>query len=240
MPALPLPEWTARIAEWDSARGYGTLEYGNVPVVVHRSDCAKHYRPKVGDMIRFTLGNDDRGRSCAKNVMPTKVGLITTLTSPVVLACLLALPALAAYRSRFDGRWIALYAVLLSVITYRAYASDKKRARTRNWRIPEARLHLLELLGGWPGAWLAQKRLRHKSSKVRYQLIFWMIVVCYQFAAFDSLQVWQFSRGLWGRMDRIAKEHGLLPPKETKEAEAAKEPDQPPQTRGIRNGVWYQ
>ena len=37
---------------------------------------------------------------------------------------------------------------------------------------PEAMLHLLELLGGWPAAWLAQRVLRHKSRKERYQLAF--------------------------------------------------------------------
>jgi len=41
-------------------------------------------------------------------------------------------------------------------------------------------LHLLELLGGWPGAFLAQRRLRHKCSKRRYQFVFWLIVLAYQ------------------------------------------------------------
>jgi len=33
------------------------------------------------------------------------------------------------------------------------------------WRTPETTLHLLELLGGWPAAWLTQHMLRHKSRK---------------------------------------------------------------------------
>jgi hypothetical protein len=60
--------------------------------------------------------------------------------------------------------------------------------------VPEARLHLLELLGGWPGAFLAQRRLRHKCSKHSYQVVFWLIVLAYQFAAFDSFHDWQFAR----------------------------------------------
>jgi uncharacterized membrane protein YsdA (DUF1294 family) len=44
-------------------------------------------------------------------------------------------------------------------------------------RIPESRLHLAELLGGWPGAWVAQRLFRHKSAKVRYRVVFWAIVV---------------------------------------------------------------
>ncbi|SJM91388.1 Cold-shock protein (fragment) [Crenothrix polyspora] len=44
------------------------------------------------------------------------------------------------------------------------------------WRIPEKSLHTLELLGGWPGALLAQRTLRHKNRKPSYQVVFWLIV----------------------------------------------------------------
>lgn len=62
--------------------------------------------------------------------------------------------------------------------------------------MPEARLHFMELIGGWPGAFLAQRRLRHKCSKVSYQVVFWMIVIAYQLAAFDSLQQWMWVQGV--------------------------------------------
>ncbi|HSH15989.1 MAG TPA: DUF1294 domain-containing protein [Verrucomicrobiae bacterium] len=53
-------------------------------------------------------------------------------------------------------------------------------------RVSEANLHLLELLGGWPAALLAQRRLRHKCSKGSYQFMFWLIVLGHQFVAGDS------------------------------------------------------
>jgi uncharacterized membrane protein YsdA (DUF1294 family) len=37
-------------------------------------------------------------------------------------------------------------------------------------------LHLVALLGRWPGAALAQKRLRHKSSKIEFRRVFWATV----------------------------------------------------------------
>jgi uncharacterized membrane protein YsdA (DUF1294 family) len=38
-------------------------------------------------------------------------------------------------------------------------------------------LHLIALAGGWPGALLAQKVLRHKSSKQSFQVVFWVTVL---------------------------------------------------------------
>jgi hypothetical protein len=40
---------------------------------------------------------------------------------------------------------------------------------------------------------------------VSYQLVFWVIVLAYQFAALDSLQNWQFSRAAWDYIGRAAK-----------------------------------
>ena len=74
-----------------------------------------------------------------------------------------------------------VHAVLLayacmSVVAFALYWRDKRRAQRGLWRVPEATLHIVELLGGWPGAWLAQRALRHKSSKRDYQLVFRTIV----------------------------------------------------------------
>jgi len=65
---------------------------------------------------------------------------------------------------------------VMSVVTLIAYVLDKRAARDGRRRTPEAVLHGLELLGGWPGAFLAQRVVRHKNAKVGYQVVFWMIV----------------------------------------------------------------
>ncbi|MBB6598232.1 DUF1294 domain-containing protein [Luteimonas sp. MC1825] len=65
----------------------------------------------------------------------------------------------------------------LSVLSYLMYRSDKLAARRDAQRTPEATLHLVDLLGGWPGALIAQQRYRHKTAKQSFQLTFWATVV---------------------------------------------------------------
>lgn len=65
---------------------------------------------------------------------------------------------------------------LFSAVTWLVYRKDKQAAGSGRWRTPESTLQLLALLGGWPGAWLAHKHLRHKSSKSSFQLTFRVMV----------------------------------------------------------------
>ena len=122
--------------------------------------------------------------------------------SLLVAAVLLALPVYAVQRLGPGFYWLGIYALVLSAITCWRYAVDKRRAEEGSWRVPEAQLHLLELLGGWPGAFLSQRRLRHKCSKGSYQFVFWFIVIIHQFVAFDSLHNWQISREVGSRLER--------------------------------------
>ena len=58
----------------------------------------------------------------------------------------------------------------LSAVTFVRYALDKSAANNDRWRTPENTLHLLGLLGGWPGALVAQGQLRHKSKKTSFRI----------------------------------------------------------------------
>lgn len=71
---------------------------------------------------------------------------------------------------------VGLY-LLLSLCTFIAYAFDKSAARKGRWRTKESTLHLMSLLGGWPGALFAQHLLRHKSVKAAFRQLFWLTVV---------------------------------------------------------------
>ncbi|NOQ81446.1 MAG: DUF1294 domain-containing protein [Methylophaga sp.] len=71
---------------------------------------------------------------------------------------------------------ISLGYITLSFIIFILYAVDKSAARNNKQRISERTLHLVALLGGWPGAMIAQKVFRHKTKKQAFRLIFWITV----------------------------------------------------------------
>ena len=64
-----------------------------------------------------------------------------------------------------------------SILTFLTYMFDKSAARSNQWRTPERTLHLLGLIGGWPGALIAQKLLRHKTKKLSFRVVFWTTVL---------------------------------------------------------------
>lgn len=65
----------------------------------------------------------------------------------------------------------AAYAIT-SLTCFVAYALDKSAAQHGAWRTPERTLLVLGLVGGWPGALLAQQWLRHKSTKQSFRQLF--------------------------------------------------------------------
>lgn len=71
---------------------------------------------------------------------------------------------------------VMLAAPLLSIATFVMYWRDKYAAQHGAWRTPENTLHALSLAGGWPGAWLGQQLLRHKSSKAEFRTVYWVTV----------------------------------------------------------------
>ena len=207
--AVPLkPNLTGNIVQWDRAKGYGFLQVGEERVFLHWRDFIQtRRRPCVGDEIEFSGGVDAKGRRCAQNAVfadgrPGRPGGSGLLVVLVAWPVLLFLPVKAALAQGLAAHWIAAYLIGLSSVSYLLFKTDKRRSQANDWRIPERRLHLVELLGGWPGALLAQRRLRHKSSKFRYQFTFWLIVGAYQFAAFDSIQHWQWSKSALERWER--------------------------------------
>lgn len=215
---------TAPIVEWDDEKGYGFVRAGTQRVFLHRRDFAECRKaPAVGDVVRFEMGADSLGRSCANQAVHVGVpaarrparrplgrsgretGGLLSAPAVLTLAGLLVCPVLAIVLLPPGFYWVKFYAPVISVIAFFIYAQDKGRAQNGGWRVPEKTLHFLELAGGWPGAFLAQRILRHKISKLSYQATFWLIVLAYQFAAIDFLVDWRMSHGVASGFQELEK-----------------------------------
>ena len=66
--------------------------------------------------------------------------------------------------------------LVMSLASYVAYGWDKRSAAKGSRRVPEQTLHILALLGGWPGSLLGQRHFRHKTKKLYFLIVFWCVV----------------------------------------------------------------
>ncbi|UHQ23773.1 DUF1294 domain-containing protein [Lysobacter sp. 5GHs7-4] len=177
-----------RISDWNEDKGYGFVvpHDGGSRAFVH----AKAFqfgsrRPVDGDLISYATVKDGRGRTNAVDVRfagqkiearkpsrPPKplpiprlaIGLLFLLAT---VACaflgLLPIVVMAGY-------------LLMSSVSFLMYTLDKAAAGKDARRTPENTLHVVDLLGGWPGALIAQQLSRHKTIKASFQFAFWITV----------------------------------------------------------------
>ncbi|WP_058834075.1 DUF1294 domain-containing protein [Luteimonas abyssi] len=110
------------------------------------------------------------------------------LTLGFVVSVWLGVLAAAISAGRLPTAALGVLAVL-NGLAFVAFALDKHAARTGRWRTPEAHLHLLELLGGWPAAGLAQQVLRHKRAKPAYRRVYIAMIALHLLA----LVLWTFA-----------------------------------------------
>ncbi|WP_024301271.1 DUF1294 domain-containing protein [Pseudogulbenkiania sp. MAI-1] len=111
------------------------------------------------------MGNDARRRPARRTD-----GIATAAVLLFFLGLWLALLA-----GRLPFWLVALYAGA-SLASFLLYWHDKTAAQRGQWRTPEIQLHWLALLGGWPGALVAQRAFRHKSSKASFRRVYWLTV----------------------------------------------------------------
>ncbi|MCH1925110.1 DUF1294 domain-containing protein [Shewanella sp. C32] len=179
------------LSQWNDDRGFGfiTPVNGDKPVFLHIKAMAnRSRRPTVGELLSYELAQDKQGRWQALNAMSTndKQQLRQqnkrnkqyqrqrgTAKYSLLFLLLLALASWQHWLPKYTPVWY----LALSVISYISYALDKRAAQQDRWRISESTLQLQALLGGWPGALLAQQRLRHKSVKTAFRRVFWVMLL---------------------------------------------------------------
>jgi len=180
------------LTSWNDERGFGRIEstQGGEPIFVHISAWPRGAgRPSLNQAVTFEIEVGPKGKR-ARSVQLIKTrrvpspprrsqraaraqwGTATLFTIPAFLLLYLAISVVWKL-----PMWVAGVYVVLSVVTFIAYAADKSAASTNAQRTPEITLHGLALAGGWPGALLAQQFLHHKSTKQEFRQTFWGTVL---------------------------------------------------------------
>lgn len=77
----------------------------------------------------------------------------------------------------FSVKNIAIYLILINLITFLAMYIDKRKAKKGKRRIPEKTLFILVGLGGGVGGILGMYLFRHKTKKTRFVIGFPAILI---------------------------------------------------------------
>lgn len=165
-------QFKGKITSWNDEKGFGFVEpcNGGKKVFLHiKALTHRGQLPKIGQLVTYSLSSDKQGRPCAVKAnlagvrTPQKTKSSGSSLSIIVAAIFLIIVGLSALTAKIPTQILGLYSVV-SLLTFFIYALDKSAAKKGAWRTQESTLHMLSLAGGWPGALVAQQKLRHKSK----------------------------------------------------------------------------
>lgn len=176
--------FAGRITDWNDERGFGFVvpNGGGDRAFVHINEFMRgSRRPINGDLISYLAKADARGRLQAIEIrhagqkIEARRQTSRFPRAAIGIGALLAVSVAAAIKKTpylLTGWYLAT-----SLVSWLMYYLDKRAAGRDARRTPESNLHLMDLLGGWPGALIAQQQFRHKTIKRSFQITFWLTVV---------------------------------------------------------------
>ena len=179
------PRHSGVVKVWSPDRGFGfVLREGEPDLFLHIKAFPRGASdPSVGDAVTFVVEKLPDGKSRAAHARLASETYVAPIrpTPPIVGAVvILAFAAIYALVEIYWADvplWVLFLYVGVSIVTFALYAIDKSAARLRQRRVAETSLILLGMLGGWPGAILAQQLLRHKTAKPSFRAVFWTSVL---------------------------------------------------------------
>lgn len=174
-----------KLVKWDENKAFGFIAPYNAKkhVFIHKTAFRNKSRlPKVGDIITFSTSSDKDGRHYACDATFTgeklKVKEAKKANRLSIYASIAFLTSISVACFFGELRHEIFWGYFgLSIFTFIVFAFDKSKAQRRGWRTRESTLHVLSLVGGWPGAAFAQQLFRHKSSKKPFQVAYWITVL---------------------------------------------------------------
>ena len=86
-----------------------------------------------------------------------------------------------------------IYVIIINVVTFFSYGLGKSKAKARQWRIPEAQLIFLAVIGGSVGALAGMKVFHHKTRKPKFKigvptiLIIQLVIIYFLFSGNEEV-----------------------------------------------------
>lgn len=168
--------YQGKIIKWYDDKGFGFIRatQDSKDVFLHISDIHKlKKRPEINESVIYEIAKDEKGRFRAVNVAypsaraHTNKSPTPTSFSYVFLTFIFLFAAFIIERtlSGFLPHFVPWIFVGANLVVFLYYYQDKASAIKKDRRTPESTLHLLSLLGGWGGAYIAQKTFKHKHKK---------------------------------------------------------------------------
>jgi uncharacterized membrane protein YsdA (DUF1294 family)/cold shock CspA family protein len=171
-----------QVVAWFDDKGYGFVRPDKLgaDLFLHVKELLPHLRrPRVGDRVAYTIVGSETDKPRAARVAISGFAWSSSATACAGLFALSLVYAAFACSGQIPFHPAAAAYLAMSVLTFCAYLQDKRAAIAGGRRTPEASLHLLELLGGWPGALLAQLAFRHKLRKASFQIALGLIITAH-------------------------------------------------------------
>jgi len=187
---------TGKVVFWRDDKGFGFVVCNQTQqkLFFHiRDHAGTEGRPQMGDTLQFSVKQDKQGRDIAA---PWQ--FVTAKSAPLHKAAIYSHSLSIQYANQISllfrvsffiaviiallfGRLLYILPLLYleaSLFTYWLYKTDKEAASARHGnRLTEESLQLFSLIGGWPGAYLAQQQLAHKRSKQSFRREFGFVIL---------------------------------------------------------------
>ncbi|MDQ7017129.1 MAG: DUF1294 domain-containing protein [Gammaproteobacteria bacterium] len=175
-----------KIISWNEDKGFGFIDpsLGGEKIFIHiKAFKNRNRRPEVNTLITYALSSDKTGRPRAIQAQFFADRVLNTNSRtqrgrwPIMVFYLFFMTiGVSVFLEKIPLLLFGIY-VLMSLLAFALYAKDKSAAKRGAWRTAESTLHAVELVGGWPGALMAQYTLRHKSKKQSFLGVFWFMVL---------------------------------------------------------------
>lgn len=185
--------YEGKIVKWYDEKGFGFIRttHDSKDVFLHISQIHRlRKKPEINELVSYEITRDEKGRFRALNVSYlsdskylkslgySRRHNATSFNYSFLFFTLIFL-AFVIERSLkgFLPLWFPLVFLGVNLTIFLFYYQDKTSAVKNQWRISENTLHWFSLIGGWGGAYVAQKVFKHKHKKQSFLFIYKLTVL---------------------------------------------------------------